>query len=69
MRILPDEKRPVSPMPPTVITDGLGNGQNMGFGKRAGQGGAAMAARAEADELIGILQVRRAFIVGTFESG
>ncbi len=50
-----------------VFTDGLGNGEDMRFGKRAFQGGTAVTASAEANVLFGILHIGAVVIICFFK--
>src|SRR5271165_3049643 len=50
-----------------VFADGLGDGENVRFGKRRIQAGAAMAARAKANELIWVARIGFCLVEGCFE--
>ncbi len=55
------------PWPSPVVADGLGDGQDVGLGERAAKRRAAMAAGAEADQLVGVAQVGLALEILAFE--
>src|SRR5208282_2180187 len=52
-----------------VVADGLGDGENVGFGERPAERRAAMPAGAKADQLTGIIEVRLALEIFAFELG
>ena len=67
MRIFADEKRAADALPFAVFTDGLRGREDMRLVERAITRRAAMPARAEADELVHISEIRFAFVVIAFE--
>ena len=69
MRVLAHEERAVDALAPAVFADGLRDGQDVGLGEVPSQRRAAMAAGAEADELVGIANVRLALVILAFEPG
>jgi hypothetical protein len=50
-----------------VVADGLGDGENVGFGERPAQRRAAMPAGAKADQLTEIIEIRLALEIFAFE--
>ena len=52
-----------------VVADGLGDGENVGFGERPAERRAAMPAGAKADQLTGIIEIRLALEIFAFEPG
>ena len=50
-----------------IVADGLRDGQDVGLGERAVQRRAAMAAGAEADELLRIVQIRLPLVIGALQ--
>ena len=58
VRILAHEERPVDALPFAVFADRLRDRENVRLGERATERRAAMSARAEADELIGVVYIR-----------
>jgi hypothetical protein len=69
VRVLAHVERAVDALAPAVVADGLGDGQDVGFGERAAQRRAPMPAGAEAHELVGIANVRLAFVILPLEPG
>ena len=69
MRVLAHVNGAVNPVSSPVVADGLGNGQDMGLGKRAVEGGPPVSTGAEADKLVGIAQIGLAPIVFLLELG
>src|SRR5262249_56727779 len=61
--ILPHEERPVDALAAAVVADGLRGRQDVGLVEAATERAAPMTARAEADELVGVGQVRLALVV------
>jgi len=52
-----------------VVADGLGDGENVGFGERSAKWRAAMPAGAKADQLSGIVEIGLALVIFAFEPG
>ena len=69
VRVLAHVERAVDALAAAVVADGLGDGQDVGLGERAAQRRASMPAGAEAHELIGIANVRLAFVILPLEPG
>ena len=69
MRVFPHVQRAIGTLAATIVADGLGDGQDMGFGKGAVQRRAAVPAGAEADPLGGVVHIGPARIILPFESG
>ena len=67
VRIFADVKGAADVLAFAVFADGLRGRENVRLGERAVQRRAAMAARAEADELVGVRRVRLEFVVAAFE--
>jgi hypothetical protein len=67
MSVFAHKQRTADSLIPSVIGDGLSNGQGMRFGKRGVRTGAAMPASAEADKLIRVGRVGPFVIKGSFE--
>ena len=65
--VFADEQRSGDILGPAIFADGLGGGENVGLGERAVEGRAAMAAGAEADQLVGIRHIRLEFVVIPFQ--
>src|SRR4051812_19108024 len=57
MGVLAHVERPIGALAAPIITNGLGNGQNMALVERAVQGSAAVAAGAKAHQLVDIARV------------
>ena len=67
MRVFAHLQRTVNALLSAVLTNGLGNGQNVRFGERAVQRGTAMTAGAKTDQLGGVPQIRPALVVVAIE--
>ena len=61
--VLTHEKRAADPLAGPVVTDRLGDGQDMGLGEGALLGSTAMAAGAEMDQLLRVALVRPALVI------
>jgi len=69
VRVLAHEERAVDPAAAAVVADGLGDRQDVRLGEGAPGGRPAVAAGAEADELVGVVHVRTAVVVLPLEPG
>ena len=69
VRVLAHEERPVRALAPTVVADGLGDGQDVGFVEGAVQRGAAVPAGAEADPMARVPGVGLAVVVLLLQLG
>ena len=69
VRVLAHVERAVDPLAPPVVADGLGDRQDVGLGERPLGGRPAVPARAEADELLGVVHVGPAIVVLALEPG
>src|SRR5215510_14651653 len=69
MRVFPQVQRAIGALTATVVADGLGDGQDVGFVKRAVQRRAAVPAGTEADPLGRVLHIGLARIILAFELG
>ena len=69
MGVLAHIERAIGALGAPVVADGLGDGENVGFGERPAQRRAAMPAGAKADQLAGIVEIRLALVIFAFEPG
>ena len=69
MRVLAHIERAVGALDAPVVADGLGDGENMGFGERPVKRRAAMPAGAKGDPLFGVVEIRPALEIFAFEPG
>ena len=69
MRVFPQGQRAIGALAAPVVVDSLGDGQDVGFGKRAVQGRTAVSAGPEADSLGGVCHIGLARIILPFKSG
>ena len=69
VRVLAHVERAVGALAAPVVADGLGDGQDVGFGERAAQRRAAVPAGAEADQLGGVSHIGPARVILPFEPG
>ena len=69
MRVFTHEERPRDIFARAVLADRLRNGENMRFIERVIEGTTAVAAGAEADQLLRVFRVGLALVVGFFEPG
>ena len=69
VRVLADEERPVDAFAVAVLADRLRDGEDVRLGERAVERRAAVAAGAEADELLRIVEVRLALVVIALQLG
>ena len=67
MGVLGHEHRPRRPVGSSIVADCLGDGENVRLGESAVEGRAAMAARAEADQLVRVRQVGFPLVIVAFE--
>ena len=67
MCVLAQIERTVNTLAAPIVANGLGDGENVGFRERAVEGGAAVTAGAEADELVRVREVGLTVVIVALE--
>jgi len=67
VRVLAHVERTIGPADFSVVADGLGDCEDVGFGERTAKWRAAMSAGAEADQLARVIGIRPVLVVFAFE--